>query len=326
MPPAIYAAWAVLRHGSGQKEIAVRFIPAKKEMVFKAFRDLLENQNERFERYTPAIEELLRVNEGGIHDLPSGPDELDSMLGAMRIGQQTEEVVRLWAKYKERLRETEGMAEDAIRTEISGIEAADTGEQETKTVNSGISNAKTKGQDETTVKNLASFLRFFSRSSATRRLPAEERDLATYRQEVLSFLPKPYPPSVHHALLVHHARMDNEIRPSSEVRELDDDVLEIRDWSQVYSQLEATWAAAGREGARDLKSYMLYMEGLAKLGEAKKLGQTWEELVRDQACKEMYLREEVSGEFKRPGIAQYRQILPAYSGAESYDLLRLPHP
>lgn len=223
------------------------------------------------------MEVLLDANNGSAEKIPPTPEELHAMLGAMRVGQQTQEVVDLWQRYKEDLR------------------------AEKRVENPGVTDSSTEGKGKANGKDyklriLASFLRFFSRSSAIRRLPAEERQLSIYRDEVLSYLPRPYPPAIHHSLLMHRARVDDEVKDTPEIVSLDEVPVEFRDKAQVLEDLEAAWKAAGDEGARDLKSYMLYMEGLAKVGDAMKLGMAWEQLVKDEACRDGYLKEEGQGE------------------------------
>lgn len=269
LSPAMFAAWAVLRQDLDQKETPIQFIPPKKEEVFKALNSVLGIRDAEFEHYTGSVEELLKANSGCVEDIPHSPEQLDVMLGAMRIGQMTKEAVALWGKYKESMK-----AEKRGEHPVPDVDKA----------------------KDARVRSLTSFLRFFSRSPALRRLPTEEQELLQYRNEVLSYIPRPYPAAIHHVLLVHRARMDEEGRDFRVVQSLDDEVVdEIRDKERATEDLEAVWKMAGEEGARDLKSYMLYMEGLTKVGDAIKLGRAWEELVRDQACKEAFHLEEGKG-------------------------------
>lgn len=57
----------------------------------------------------------------------------------------------------------------------------------------------------------------------------------------------------------------------------------------ALGNLKATWKETGE---RDLKMYMMYIEGLGRLGDLHGLQQAWNELVIDEECKKIYLHEE----------------------------------
>ncbi len=122
-------------------------------------------------------------------------------------------------------------------------------------------------------------------------------------QEALQLVPRPIPLDIHHSLVASRARAFNsesELESGADVVSLDiTDRERIRDLDstttkreQALENLHQTWQAAGKEGiTKDVKLYMLYMEGLGRLYDVAGLQQTWNELVDDQACKQAYLEQ-----------------------------------
>jgi hypothetical protein len=56
--------------------------------------------------------------------------------------------------------------------------------------------------------------------------------------------------------------------------------------------LKAAWAAAEKDKAVDMKLYMLYVEGLGKLGDAQGIKDVWTRLGKDERVKEQFKKTE----------------------------------
>ncbi|OCF45796.1 hypothetical protein I317_00284 [Kwoniella heveanensis CBS 569] len=133
-------------------------------------------------------------------------------------------------------------------------------------------------------------------------------------QEVLSVIQRPLSRVIATTLLALRARPDgHSLRAGHEVISLDDHPT-INANSKMSSgddlnNLKSTWKECGE---KDLKMYMIYIEGLGRLGDLDGLKETWNEMVKDKRCKDLYLAQEnspLSTSF--PPIAALNQMISA---------------
>ena len=141
------------------------------------------------------------------------------------------------------------------------------------------------------------------------RPPKDPERLERCTQEALHIVPRPMPLDIYHSLIAARARFDEngpEFESGSVLVSLDQtrDVEYTKDpeylgrKEQALANLHQVWQAASADGGgRDTKLYMLYMEGLGRLGDIDGLRRTWNELVDDQVCKQSYLKEVVDREY-----------------------------
>jgi hypothetical protein len=158
---------------------------------------------------------------------------------------------------------------------------------------------------------LASFLNILLRPGPSFDVPQKVK-LEVLAHQVMTLLPRPIPLQVHHTLLATRAKLDETtLSTGSELRSLDDEaaVFGGPNRETALANLHAAWALVVHEGiAKDVKLYMLYMEGLGRLGDIAGLQRAWNEFVVDEACKELYLKEK-KGESYSSALA-YRQVQP----------------
>ncbi|WVR04692.1 hypothetical protein IAU60_001703 [Kwoniella sp. DSM 27419] len=106
--------------------------------------------------------------------------------------------------------------------------------------------------------------------------------------DALSCMPRPLSRTAAQAMLALRARPEgSDLRAGHEVISLDDEVGSEGGISSI-GDLKSTW---GECGEKDLKMYMIYMEGLGRMGDIDALKEAWNELVRDETCKRIYLAE-----------------------------------
>ena len=118
-------------------------------------------------------------------------------------------------------------------------------------------------------------------------------------REAIQLVPRPIPLEIHHTLLAFRARAfdpDSELESGSDVVSLDGgppDVLSAEmktKREEALRNLHQTWREVTKEGLiRDMRLYMLYMQGLGSFKDEAGLQKTWNELVNDEGCKRMYL-------------------------------------
>ncbi|WVF69705.1 hypothetical protein IAT40_004484 [Kwoniella sp. CBS 6097] len=130
-------------------------------------------------------------------------------------------------------------------------------------------------------------------------------------QDVLSVLPRPLSRSIATTLLALRARPDgNALKVGHEVISLDDQPSVINSYSgNTLDNLRSTWQECGE---KDLKMYMIYFEGLGRLGDLDGLQTAWNELVKEKQAKELYLTEEdLPSSTSFPPITALNQMISA---------------
>jgi pentatricopeptide repeat protein len=103
-------------------------------------------------------------------------------------------------------------------------------------------------------------------------------------KDIMANLPKPMPTEVFNVILANRANMDE--------GEVGDQALGIDDNGRhgvECSRLGAAWNAGTAQGAiKDVKSYMIYIEGLGRAGELDQIRKIWGELVNDEVCRKAH--------------------------------------
>jgi pentatricopeptide repeat protein len=120
-------------------------------------------------------------------------------------------------------------------------------------------------------------LSIFASSASTSRNRITQ--LSTSLDSVFSLLPSPTPLIIYQTLISHYARSD---------------AVELGSGpNSSLGALRAVWNRMKIEGVvKDIKTYMMCMEGLGRKGDIKGLRELWEELRVDKVCKEEWEREE----------------------------------
>jgi hypothetical protein len=296
LPASVFAAWAILRQEAGvpidtRPEKVLRLVPppmTKLQPVLEELEGLSNAGGELVSgtkgRYAEALQGLIDLTAGD-RSLSTTIEELDAALADSRIKRENERGVALWDQWR-------AAAESPTSATPS---------------QSDILNS----EPSTRTAVLLSFFRFFARNPRQRKQTSEEARLATQRDQVLAMFPKPWSSDVHHAVLRFHAKMDEGDLPTvSEVRALEEEAatdalaeqagvagsgmsgrLE-QNREERLRDLKAAWAAAEKDKAVDMKLYMLYVEGLGKLGDAQGIKDVWTRLGKDERVKEQFKKTE----------------------------------
>ncbi|OCF77039.1 hypothetical protein I204_02748 [Kwoniella mangroviensis CBS 8886] len=143
---------------------------------------------------------------------------------------------------------------------------------------------------ETPKKNdiLSLFLLTFKRSTTP------SRSLEAQFTDVLKHCTKPYPRNITQALLALRDRSDDkttnaDAKVGQEVLSLDHEDTQRSRSGNVLENMKSIWKETKE---KDLKMYMIYLDGLGRLGDLAGLKEAWIELVKDQRAKEIYIKEE----------------------------------
>ncbi|WWC68034.1 uncharacterized protein I206_101953 [Kwoniella pini CBS 10737] len=128
------------------------------------------------------------------------------------------------------------------------------------------------------------FLKSFKRAKS----PASS--FATQFNDVLEHLPRPIPRSIAHTLLALRAGpAESKARVGEEVLSLDHEDTDRSAAGDPTDYLRSTW---DQTEEKDLKMYMIYLDGLGRSGDLPSLKETWNALIKDEKAKAMYLKEE----------------------------------
>lgn len=106
-------------------------------------------------------------------------------------------------------------------------------------------------------------------------------------QDIMASIPKPMPTEIFNVILANRANVD-EGEVGSEELGIDNNGRN----GVERSRLGSAWNAGTAQGAvRNVKSYMIFIEGLGRAGELDQLQKTWDELLNDTACRETHVGE-----------------------------------
>ncbi|WWD00694.1 hypothetical protein V866_007629 [Kwoniella sp. B9012] len=143
---------------------------------------------------------------------------------------------------------------------------------------------------ETPEKNdiLSLFLLTFKRSTTP------SRSLEAQFTDVLKHCTKPYSRNITQALLALRDRSDDkttnaDAKVGQEVLSLDHEDTQRSRSGNALENMKSIWKETKE---KDLKMYMIYLDGLGRLGDLAGLKEAWIELVKDQRAKEIYTKEE----------------------------------
>ncbi|GFZ47842.1 hypothetical protein JCM24511_05589 [Saitozyma sp. JCM 24511] len=269
IPTPMVAAWAVLLTKTGRTPSLAFTWPDREKVVAYIEKTAPATAPEV---YSTGLDSLLGSRRP--IDLPTSLLELENRLAQMRASRDRQGRFDLWTQFSEDLRihnkGTQVLLDPTIRSDV-----------------------------------LAVFLNAFM-TPASRGIKWNEATNEVI-DEILRLFPRPLPRKVHHLLLARRARLsleENEENDREEglgvaepgfgeardVRSLDEQPVLVRaqDRHQARANLHAAWKDAGEAG-RDLKMYMLYMEGLGRMGDLQGLQAAWNALVADDKCRQMYL-------------------------------------
>jgi hypothetical protein len=270
IPTPLVAAWAVLLTKTGRTSLLAFTWPDREKVVAYIEKTAPGTAPEV---YAAGLDSLLGTQR--LVDLPTSLPELETKLAQMRASRDKQGRFNLWTQFSEDIRihnkGTQGLLDPTIRSDV-----------------------------------LAAFLNAFI-TPAGRQIKKDEEPINQVIDEILRLFPRPLPRNVHHLLLARRARFSLEENDREEVlgmeepgfgegrdvRSLDEQPVLVRaqDRHQARVNLHAAWKDVGEAG-RDLKMYMLYMEGLGRMGDVQGLQSAWNALVADEKCKQMYLDEE----------------------------------
>lgn len=107
-------------------------------------------------------------------------------------------------------------------------------------------------------------------------------------RDITMSTPKPFPTPILNVLLAHRAN-SNEFGTGTKDTEGIDETEHDSASARPKGTLRQTWTTARFQGAQvDVRSYMIYMEGLGKLGDIEELQKAWEELLADEHCRKSH--------------------------------------
>ncbi|WWD21576.1 hypothetical protein CI109_106062 [Kwoniella shandongensis] len=274
LPPSIAAAWTILRVELDiidSPQLPFVWPPAEELEAYlrKSATTLGEDTN----KYVEGISTLLR-HTSEVERLPPTKEALATELTDLRARGDVDGLIRLWTRFRDRL------ATSAPQTTQEGpIFSSDS---------------------DTRNAILALFLRTFKRPlTGTNRTSSTQQSLGKYADQVLAFCPRPLPRHIAYTLLAVRARPnDKAFQTGQEVASLDhEDERDYKSDTSGLDNLKATWREIQE---RDVKMYMMYIEGLGRWGDLEGLQVAWNELVEDKKCKELYYVEEGKGNLSGP--------------------------
>jgi pentatricopeptide repeat protein len=101
--------------------------------------------------------------------------------------------------------------------------------------------------------------------------------------EIMSNIPTPMPTSVFNVILANRANSEDGDELSIGIEGIDDNMR----YSVERAEIGSLWREANLKGTvKDVRSYMIYIEGLGKAGHLDELQKIWNELVNDKKLQE----------------------------------------
>ena len=265
----LVAAWIVLRTKLGRTDSpAYRFIWPSPGSVMKYLENYMSRSGKSADEYASGLQLL---SQNSLPDLPATPEELQAKVGHLVTSGSEDGLIDLWRQFRDYLGTAVPM------TPPPG----------------------TLFDEQIRPRVLAIFLRALKASRFGEDPPKMVPALDRAAEEVLSIVSRPFPRDILHTLVANRARV---VGPALEM-ESGADVYALDRYLESDSQptkketalknLHEAWAYATEpEAVRDIKLYMLYLEGLGRLGDLHALQAVWNEMIRDKACAELYMKEE----------------------------------
>ncbi|KAK8847485.1 hypothetical protein IAR55_005343 [Kwoniella newhampshirensis] len=267
---SVVAIWTILRVKLGYTEaVKSTFIWPPLEKVQQHVQKAAQRLGEEPDDYLEGISSLVRPNG---RRLPRTTEALEKELTTLRMTGDVDGLIKLWTSVRDRLASS---TTDDVQAE-----------------------PMLDPKPDIRYAVLALFLRAFKRSSISNARTAAGKSLDVFADQVLALCPRPLPRAIAYALMALRARPnDNAFRSGQEVESLDYvDDQGLHDVGALEN-LKATWKEIGE---RDVKLYMMYIEGLGRWGDLDGLQMAWNELVQDIKCRELYYAEEAKGNPSAP--------------------------
>lgn len=265
----LVAAWIVLRGKLGKTDSpAYRFIWPSPDSVTKYLEEYMSKSGGSTEEFASGLQLL---SQNSLPDLPATPEELhDKVIHLVNSGSE-DGLIDLWRQFRDYLGTTSPMQPPP----------------------------GTLFDEQVRPKVLATILRALKSSRFGEDPPRNVEALDRASDEVLSIVSRPFPREMLHTLVANRARVVGpalEMESGADVfaldRYLESDPQPTKKDTALRNLHEA-WGYATEPGAvRDIKLYMLYLEGLGRLGDLHALQAVWNEMVRDKECAELYMKEE----------------------------------
>lgn len=120
-------------------------------------------------------------------------------------------------------------------------------------------------------------------------------------QDMMANIPKPMPTGIFNVILASRANMDD---GDADLPEQEIGISDFSRRSVERGQLGSVWKSATTQGiTKDVKSYMIYLEGLGRTGDLDQFQAVWNEFVNDTKCREAH------GEGQWPPISSFNHML-----------------
>ena len=265
----LVSAWIVLRTKLGKTDSpAYRFIWPASDSVMKYLEDYMSRSGGSAEEFAHGLELL---SQNSLPDLPATPEELhDKVIHLVNSGSE-DGLIDLWRQFRDYI----GTASPMKPPPGSLFD------------------------EQVRPKVFATILLALKSSRFGEDPPKNVDALDRASEEILSMVSRPFPREILHTLVANRARVVGpalEMESGADVyaldRYLDSDAQPTRK-EMALRNLHEAWGYATEPGAvRDVKLYMLYLEGLGRLGDLHALQAVWNEMVKDKACAELYIKEE----------------------------------
>ncbi len=287
------AAWIVLRGKSERTNPPrSRFVWPSMPLLVEYLEKALAKHGETARDYAKGIDVLLKTADKKA--LPFTPQDLDQQLSSFVADGHENEVVDAWLRYRDHL-----------------------GAGETKSEPGSIFDPDPDVRRDV----LGKFLYYLNAPKFNHRRPSEPDRIERCTREAVQLVPRPIPLSIHHTLVAAWARAfdtESELESGEKLvsldagpRTSDNSQTMTTKRERTLQKLHATWEAATQDGlTRDVKLYMLFMEGLGQLGDVAGLQKTWNELVDDEACKRRHFEDHDDGECSLVPTVQ-QELIPS---------------
>lgn len=276
IPVPMVAAWVVLRIKTKTSR-QYPFIWPKEQLVTEYLEEFMSNRGVSSTEYVQGIQSLYKSSR--MPDFPENLEELNRKLRRYVNDGKEEELIDLWRQFRDHI------GTDSPELPPSGLTAPD--------VRSQV---------------LGAFMHALKTPKFGGAPPHKGELLDQAAEEALSFIPRPYPRHILYELVANRARVagvGSDAESGDEPYALDRYMDAHPPGSKkeaALKNLRDAWAMANAKGAeRDVKLYMLFMEGLGRLGELAQLQMTWNEMIHDKTCRDIWEKEhDPLGEFFSP--------------------------
>jgi pentatricopeptide repeat protein len=122
-------------------------------------------------------------------------------------------------------------------------------------------------------------------------------------QDMMANIPQPMPTGIFNVILASRANMDD---GDADLPEQEIGISDFSRRSVERGQLGSVWKSAAKQGiTKDVKSYMIYIEGLGRTGDLDQFQAVWNEFVKDEKCRE------ACGDGQWPPISAFNHMLSA---------------